>query len=105
MRGALHFSQSLRARVALLEGLEESVLAEVRAVLVPTPGALELLQRAKAAGWVTALVSGGFHEVIDEVAAAAGIDHVRVKRCAELYGRVTVRVHGSIGAGCGKRTG
>ena len=80
MRGELDFSQSLRARVALLEGLEESVLAEVRAVLVPTPGVLELVSRAKADGWIVALVSGGFHEVIDELAAASGIDHVLANR-------------------------
>ena len=103
MRGELDFSQSLRARVALLEGLEESVLAEVRAVLVPTPGALELVQRAKAAGWVTALVSGGFHEVIDELAAEAGIDHVRANRFEIVDGRFTGKVHGEIVDGGVKR--
>src|SRR5699024_2617191 len=103
MRGELDFSQSLRARVALLEGLEESELAEVRAVLVPTPGALELVQRAKAAGWVTALVSGGFHEVIDELAAEAGIDHVRANRFEIVDGRFTGEVHGEIVDGGVKR--
>lgn len=103
MRGELDFAQSLRARVALLEGLEESVLAEVRAVLVPTPGALELVRRAKAAGWVTALVSGGFHEVIDELAAGAGIDHVRANRFEIAHGRFTGRVEGPIIDGIAKR--
>lgn len=103
MRGELDFSQSLRARVALLEGLDESVLAEVRAVLVPTPGALELMRRATAAGWVTALVSGGFHEVIDELAAEAGIDHVLANRFEIIDGRFTGRVTGEIVDGAVKR--
>ena len=103
MRGELDFSQSLRARVALLEGLEESVLAEVRAVLVPTPGALELVRRAKDAGWVVALVSGGFHEVIDDLAAEAGIDHVRANRFEIVDGRFTGAVRGPIIDGTAKR--
>lgn len=103
MRGELDFSQSLRARVALLEGLEESVLAQVRAVLVPTPGALELVRRAKAAGWVVALVSGGFHEVIDDLAAEAGIDHVRANRFEIVDGRFTGAVTGPIIDGPAKR--
>ncbi|WP_394216319.1 phosphoserine phosphatase SerB [Brachybacterium vulturis] len=103
MRGELDFAQSLRARVALLEGLEESVLAEVRAVLVPTPGALELVRRAQDAGWVTALVSGGFHEVIDELAARVGIDHVRANRFEIVQGRFTGKVTGPIIDGVAKR--
>jgi len=103
MRGELDFAQSLRARVALLEGLDEKVLAAVRGVLIPTPGALELVRRAKAAGWVTALVSGGFHEVIDELAAEAGIDHVRANRFEIVNGRFTGKVSGPIVDGSAKR--
>src|SRR5690625_2856071 len=96
MRGELDFAQSLRARVALLEGLEESVLEQVREALVPTDGALELVARARAAGWVTALVSGGFHEVIDPLAARAGIDHVVANRFEIRQGRFTGEVLGPI---------
>lgn len=103
MRGELDFAASLRARVALLEGLDESVLAQVRSSLVPTPGALELVRRAKAAGWATALVSGGFHEVIDSLAAEAGIDHVRANRFEIAEGRLTGKVSGPIIDGAAKR--
>lgn len=96
MRGELDFSASLRQRVALLEGLPAAVLAQVRKVLVPTEGALELMQRAREAGWVTALVSGGFHEVIDELAAAAGIDHVVANRFEIRDGRLTGALDGPI---------
>lgn len=102
MRGELDFAQSLRARVALLEGLDESVLAAVREVLVPTPGAVELMRRAREAGWVTALVSGGFHEVIDELAAQVGIDHVVANRFEIEGGRFTGRVSGPIIDGAAK---
>lgn len=103
MRGELDFAQSLRARVALLEGLDESVLEQVRQVLVPTPGVLELVRRAKDEGWVTALVSGGFHEVIDELAASSGIDHVLANRFEIVDGRFTGQVSGPIIDGAAKR--
>ena len=96
MRGELDFSASLRQRVALLEGLPAAVLAQVREVLVPTEGALELMRRAREAGWVTALVSGGFHEVIDELAASAGIDHVVANRFGIRDGRLTGTLDGPI---------
>lgn len=102
MRGELDFAQSLRARVALLEGLEESVLDQVRQALVPTDGALELVARARRAGWVTALVSGGFHEVIDPLAAQAGIDHVVANRFEVTGGRFTGKVSGPIIDGAAK---
>jgi phosphoserine phosphatase len=96
MRGELDFTQSLHARVGTLAGLPVDVLAEVRAALVPTPGALELIARARDAGVVTALVSGGFHEAIDELAASAGIDHVLANRFEIRDGRLTGRVSGPI---------
>lgn len=80
MRGELDFAASLRERVALLAGLDEPALEAVRNELLPTDGALELVARARAAGWVTALVSGGFHEVIDPLATSSGIDHVVANR-------------------------
>ena len=67
------------------------------------PKAVELVRRAKAAGWITALVSGGFHEVIDELAAEIGIDHVRANRFEIIGGRFTGRVSGPIIDGAAKR--
>lgn len=96
MRGELDFAASLRQRVATLAGLPEEALATVRESLVPTPGALELFARARAHGWVTALVSGGFHEVIDELAAQTGVDHVLANRFEVREGRLTGRVDGPI---------
>lgn len=96
MRGEIDFEPSLRARVATLAGLPVEVLARVRGALVPTDGALELFARARAAGWVTALVSGGFHELIDPLATEAGIDHVLAQRLEIADERLTGRVAGPI---------
>jgi len=96
MRGELDFAASLRERVATLAGLPEDVLAAVRDVLVPTPGALDLFARARAAGWVTALVSGGFHELIDPLAAEIGVHHVLANRFEVRDGVLTGRVAGPI---------
>lgn len=96
MRGELDFAQSLRERVATLWGLDVAVLETVRDELVPTPGALELFARARQSGWVTALVSGGFHEVIDPLVASAGIDHVLANRFEVADGHLTGHVCGPI---------
>ncbi|PWH05702.1 phosphoserine phosphatase SerB [Brachybacterium endophyticum] len=96
MRGELDFAESLRERVATLAGLDASVLSRVREALVPTPGALELFARAREAGVLTALVSGGFHEAIDELAARAGVDHVLANRLETADGRLTGRVEGPV---------
>lgn len=103
MRGELDFADSLRERVATLKGLSADVLADVRASLVPTTGAVELFHRAAEAGWVTALVSGGFHEAIDELAAEVGIDHVVANRFEVVDGRLTGQVSGPIVDGPAKK--
>ncbi len=96
MRGDLDFAASLRARVAMLKGLPAEVIQEVRAQLVPTDGALELVAQARSAGWVTALVSGGFVEVIEPLAHEAGIDHVVANRFEIREGHLTGSVQGRI---------
>ena len=93
MRGELDFAASLRARVATLAGLPVAVLAEVRKEVTLTP---ELLRWAAEHGHVVALVSGGFHEVIDPLAATLGIRHVRANRLAVRDGLLTGEVDGPI---------
>ena len=64
MRGELDFEESLRARTALLAGLPESVLDEVRKEISLTPGARTLIRTLHKLGHHVALVSGGFESVI-----------------------------------------
>lgn len=76
MAGDLDFEAALRQRVALLAGLPATVLDDVRRGLVLTPGARTLVRTLSRLGYETAIVSGGFLQVIEPVAAELGITRV-----------------------------
>lgn len=81
MRGEIGFEESLEARVALLNGLDEAALERAYAERISlNPGARETVQRMNAAGAFTALVSGGFTYFTEKVAAEAGFQHNRANR-------------------------
>ncbi len=96
MRGELDFAASLRARVALLEGLPESVLSEVRNAIQLTLGAMELCAELRARGHVIALVSGGFDLVVKTIAEAVGAHHFRANSLDIRDGLLTGQVRGAI---------
>ena len=96
MAGELDFAASLRARVATLAGLPVAVLDDVRAQVELTPGAAELVAWAHAQGHTFALVSGGFLEIVEPIAAAHGIAHVRANRFEVRDGRLTGAIAGPI---------
>ncbi|MCF8540317.1 MAG: phosphoserine phosphatase SerB [Aurantimicrobium sp.] len=80
MRGELDFAASLRERVATLGGLTPEAIARVRAKVSVTEGVPELIAAVQAEdGWVC-VVSGGFHEVLDPVAQALGVNAWRANR-------------------------
>jgi len=75
MRGELDFEAALDARVAMLKGLDESVIDRCHAERVRlTPGAVELVRTTRRAGGHCLLVSGGFTRFTDKVAAEIGFD-------------------------------
>jgi phosphoserine phosphatase len=93
MRGELVFEEALRARVALIEGLPETALAEVYDQRITLdPGARALVRTMRAHGATTALVSGGFTFFTQRVAAAAGFDRHQANRLLAAGGRLTGRV-------------
>ena len=96
MRGELDFAASLLERVATLESLPVRVLDEVRGRIRLTTGARELIESVHAAGGLVAVVSGGFHEVLDPLAASLGLDHWRANRLEIVDGRLTGGVTGPI---------
>ncbi len=96
MRGELDFEQSLHARVALLAGLPESVLGDVRASARLTPGAETLVRTVKRLGFTVAVVSGGFIEIVGPLAAGLGIDHAQANVLEMRDGRLTGRVTGTL---------
>lgn len=78
MNGDLDFDGALRARVSLLKGLPEAVIAGVlRDRITYTPGGAVLVATMKAQGGYAALVSGGFTAFTGPVAQALGFDENR----------------------------
>ena len=96
MRGELEFCDALRARVALLEGLPISVFDTVHDKLHFTKGALELIDTLHEHGWKIGVVSGGFHEVVDMLAAESHIDYWIANRLEVEDGHLTGKVLGEI---------
>ena len=96
MRGELDFEQSLRQRVALLEGLDASVLDDVHAALELTPGARTLVRTLKRLGYRFAIVSGGFTHVTDRLREDLGIDYAAANELEVVDGRLTGRLVGPV---------
>ncbi|TFC79494.1 phosphoserine phosphatase SerB [Cryobacterium cheniae] len=96
MRGEIDFAESLRQRVRTLAGLSTDVFAEVGRLVRPTPGVQELIDGLHAHGSRIGVVSGGFHEVLDPLAAAFGLDHWRANRLETADGRLTGGLVGPI---------
>jgi phosphoserine phosphatase len=97
MRGELGFEEALRARVALLAGLEESAIDRCRAERVRlTPGARALVRTMREHGALTVLVSGGFTRFADPVAAEIGFERVLANRLLVSDGRLAGTVEAPI---------
>ena len=103
MRGEIDFAESLRRRVGLLRGLQESALARVyEERLRLTGGAETLLAAAKRAGVRTLLVSGGFTYFTERLKARLTLDATAANTLEIVDGRLTGRVLGHILDAAGK---
>lgn len=89
MAGNLDFYASLRKRVRLLAGQPHHRCNEVRSMLTLTKGAQELISELKREGWRIGVVSGGFHEIIDDFLAPLELDFVRANRFLLSEDRLT----------------
>jgi phosphoserine phosphatase len=92
MRGELDFAASLRARVALLEGLSESVITDIQQEIALTPGARTLVKTLHQLGHSVAVVSGGFTSVIEPLIKELGISHYRANTLEVIDGKLTGKV-------------
>ena len=97
MRGQIDFAESLRRRVALLEGLEESALQRVYDDrLRLSPGAEIMLAKIKEYGIKTLLVSGGFVFFSERLKARLGLDFAYANTLEIINGKLTGKVLGDI---------
>ena len=94
MRGEItDFKESLRRRVAMLQGVPEQFLHEVfERRLKPNPGAKALIDACRAAGLKTLLVSGGFTFFAERVCSLLGIDYARSNVLEIVDGHLTGRL-------------
>jgi phosphoserine phosphatase len=97
MRGELDFSESLKRRVALLEGLDASALERVYDErLGLSPGAETMLKAVQAAGLKTLLVSGGFTFFTERLKTRLGLDYTHANELEIVDGKLTGKVIGTI---------
>jgi phosphoserine phosphatase len=92
MRGELDFEESLRERVALLAGLDAAALDRVYESITLAPGARTMVRTLKRLGYRFGIVSGGFAQVTDRIAADLGIDFAAANRLEVVDGRLTGRI-------------
>jgi phosphoserine phosphatase len=96
MRGDLDFAASLRERVAMLAGLNVSVLDEVRRELRLAPGARTLIRTLRRLGYRCGIVSGGFTQITDWLAKELGIDYVAANTLEVAGGTLTGQLTGPV---------
>jgi phosphoserine phosphatase len=97
MRGEIDFAESLRRRVALLGGLDESALQRVyEQRLLLNPGAELMLDELKRRGIKTLLVSGGFVFFTERLKVRLGLDFAHANTLEIANGKLTGKVSGQI---------
>jgi len=96
MRGEIDFNESFERRVALLKGLDASVLESIANRLPITEGAERLVSTLKKLGYTTAILSGGFQYFGQFLQKKLGIDYVYANELEIVDGKVTGNVTGTI---------
>lgn len=102
MRGELDFEQSLRERVRLLAGVPASALDEVYEAILLAPGARTMVRILRRLGYRFAIVSGGFTQITDRLAADLGIHFARANELEIVDGVLTGAVVGEVVDRAGK---
>ena len=101
MQGEMDFADALHARVAELNGLGVGCIERCRTERVThNEGARTLVQTMRRRGAATLLVTGGFHDFADPLAAELGFQEVRANHLESMYGHLTGQ-----GDGCDRRCG
>lgn len=96
MRGEIDFKESFTERVALLKGLDESVMHEIAENLPITEGVERLMRVLKRAGYKIAILSGGFTYFGNYLKHKFNIDYVYANELEIVEGKLTGRYLGEI---------
>lgn len=96
MRGELDFAQSLHARVAVLAGLTEGVITDVGTRIELSEGAEHLIEAFLGAGHLVAVVSGGFSQILEPLAARLKLTHAKANLLGVDAGSLTGTVIGPV---------
>jgi len=92
MAGELDFAGSLKARVEVLAGLDESVISSALNQITITRGAAELIQAVKSSGGFIGAVSGGFIQLLEPLAKKLDLDFYRANNLEIVDGILTGNV-------------
>lgn len=96
MRGEIDFRESFKERVALLKGLDESVMKDIAEHLPITEGVERLMYVLKRYGYKIAILSGGFTYFGNYLKERFGIDYVYANNLEIVDGKLTGRYIGDI---------
>ena len=96
MRGEIDFCESFTERVALLKGLDESVMKDIAENLPITEGLDRLIEVLKRVGYKTAILSGGFTYFGNYLKQRYGFDYVYANELEIIDGKLTGRHLGDI---------
>lgn len=96
MRGEIDFRESFRERVALLKGLDVSVMEDIANNLPITEGVDRMMTILKRVGYKTAILSGGFTYFGNYLRSRFGFDYVYANELEVENGKLTGRYTGEI---------
>ena len=96
MRGAIDFTESFRRRVALLKGLDESVMEEIARNLPFNEGLERMMMILKRVGYKTAILSGGFTYFGKFLQQRFGFDYVYANELEIVDGKLTGNFIGEV---------
>ncbi|MCP4284142.1 MAG: phosphoserine phosphatase SerB [Gammaproteobacteria bacterium] len=102
MQGEIDFQQSFRRRMALLRGLDESVLQSIADNLPITEGAERLISTLKRLGYRVGILSGGFSYFARHLQQKLGVDSISANELDIMDGKLTGEVKGEIVDGAKK---
>ena len=102
MRGEIDFNESFKERVALLEGLDVSVMEDIAVNLPITEGVDRMMKILKRVGYKTAILSGGFTYFGNYLKSRFGFDYVYANDLEIENGKLTGRYKGEIVDGARK---